>query len=134
MEETEIIEGEVVEVQVRFRRALCLVTGWEGQNDWPTRRALLTPNQLTTYKPWQNRKIGHKQVDTPAGGGEKTGRITLCTTEMETVYDLGACFFVRAWLCFRVCICCVPRVLLLADETDPAPVFNHRHTPHQAPR
>lgn len=24
------------------------------------------------------------------GGGEKTGRVTLCTTEMETVYDLGA--------------------------------------------
>ncbi|TFJ81410.1 hypothetical protein NSK_007371 [Nannochloropsis salina CCMP1776] len=44
MEESEIIEGEVVEVQ----------------------------------------------VDTPAGGGAKTGRITLCTTEMETVYDLGA--------------------------------------------
>eukprot|EP00611_Tribonema_gayanum_P023484 TRINITY_DN4950_c0_g1_i2.p1 TRINITY_DN4950_c0_g1~~TRINITY_DN4950_c0_g1_i2.p1 ORF type:complete len:494 (+),score=184.27 TRINITY_DN4950_c0_g1_i2:125-1606(+) len=44
MEETEIIEGEVVEVQ----------------------------------------------VDTPAGGGDKTGRVTLCTTEMETVYDLGA--------------------------------------------
>jgi TIP49 P-loop domain len=43
MEETEIIEGEVVEVQ----------------------------------------------VDTPAGGGDKTGRVTLCTTEMETVYDLG---------------------------------------------
>merc|ERR1740127_201517 len=30
------------------------------------------------------------QIDTPAAGGEKTGRITLCTTEMETVYDLGA--------------------------------------------
>jgi len=44
MEETEIIEGEVVEIQ----------------------------------------------VDTPSGGGEKTGRLTLCTTEMETVYDLGA--------------------------------------------
>ena len=44
MEETEIIEGEVVEIQ----------------------------------------------VDTPAAGGEKTGRLTLCTTEMETVYDLGA--------------------------------------------
>lgn len=44
MEETEIIEGEVVEIQ----------------------------------------------VDTPVGGGEKTGRVTLCTTEMETVYDLGA--------------------------------------------
>ncbi|CAM9645638.1 unnamed protein product, partial [Ectocarpus sp. 8 AP-2014] len=44
MEETEIIEGEVVEIQ----------------------------------------------VDTPVGGGDKTGRVTLCTTEMETVYDLGA--------------------------------------------
>ena len=44
MEETEIIEGEVVEIQ----------------------------------------------VDEPAGGGDKTGRLTLCTTEMETVYDLGA--------------------------------------------
>jgi len=44
MEETEMIEGEVVEIQ----------------------------------------------VDTPVGGAEKTGRITLCTTEMETVYDLGA--------------------------------------------
>eukprot|EP00904_Undaria_pinnatifida_P010648 jgi/Undpi1/6713/HiC_scaffold_20.g09192.m1 len=30
------------------------------------------------------------QVDTPVGGGDKTGRVTLCTTEMETVYDLGA--------------------------------------------
>merc|ERR1712178_668811 len=45
MEETEMIEGEVVEIQ----------------------------------------------VDEPAAsGGEKTGRLTLCTTEMETVYDLGA--------------------------------------------
>jgi len=44
MEETEIIEGEVVEVQ----------------------------------------------VDEPTASGEKTGRLTLCTTEMETVYDLGA--------------------------------------------
>ena len=46
MEETEIIEGEVVEVQ----------------------------------------------VDTPAAGSnaEKVGRLTLRTTEMETVYDLGA--------------------------------------------
>merc|ERR1711988_688348 len=44
MEETEMIEGEVVEIQ----------------------------------------------VDEPAAsGGEKTGRLTLCTTEMETVYDLG---------------------------------------------
>merc|ERR1712022_19061 len=44
MEETEMIEGEVVEVQ----------------------------------------------VDEPTAGGEKTGRLTLCTTEMETVYDLGS--------------------------------------------
>lgn len=44
MEETEIIEGEVVEIQV----------------DEPTTSA-----------------------------AEKTGRLTLCTTEMETVYDLG---------------------------------------------
>jgi RuvB-like protein 2 len=44
MEETEIIEGEIVEIQ----------------------------------------------VDEPVSGGDKTGRLTLCTTEMETVYDLGA--------------------------------------------
>lgn len=45
MEETEIIEGEVVEIQ----------------------------------------------VDEPTGGStDKSGRLTLCTTEMETVYDLGA--------------------------------------------
>lgn len=46
MEETEIIEGEVVEIQ----------------------------------------------VDEPVGGAstEKSGRLTLCTTEMETVYDLGS--------------------------------------------
>merc|ERR1711988_1053369 len=43
MEETELIEGEVVEIQ----------------------------------------------VDEPQASGDKTGRLTLCTTEMETVYDLG---------------------------------------------
>jgi len=43
MEETEIIEGEVVEIQ----------------------------------------------VDEPTASGDKVGRLTLCTTEMETVYDLG---------------------------------------------
>jgi len=43
MEETEMIEGEVVEIE----------------------------------------------VDEPSAGGEKKGRLTLCTTEMETVYDLG---------------------------------------------
>jgi RuvB-like protein 2 len=31
------------------------------------------------------------QIDRPAGGaGEQVGRLTLRTTEMETVYDLGA--------------------------------------------
>ena len=44
MEETEIVEGEVVEIEI----------------DRPT-----------------------------GGGGEQTGRVTLRTTEMETVYDLG---------------------------------------------
>ena len=29
------------------------------------------------------------QIDTDGAGADKTGRITLCTTEMETVYDLG---------------------------------------------
>lgn len=29
------------------------------------------------------------QVDTPVDGSDKSGRITLCTTDMETVYDLG---------------------------------------------
>jgi RuvB-like protein 2 len=29
------------------------------------------------------------QLDEPTATGEKTGRLTLCTTEMETVYDLG---------------------------------------------
>lgn len=43
MEETELIEGEVVEIQ----------------------------------------------IDEPQASGDKTGRLTLCTTEMETVYDLG---------------------------------------------
>jgi RuvB-like protein 2 len=43
MEETELIEGEVVEIQ----------------------------------------------IDEPTSSGDKTGRLTLCTTEMETVYDLG---------------------------------------------
>merc|ERR1719223_1797615 len=51
MEETEIIEGEVVEIQVD--------------------EAVVDASK-------------------PAGAApEKTGRLTLCTTEMETVYDLG---------------------------------------------
>jgi len=44
MEETELIEGEIVEIQ----------------------------------------------IDEPTTAGDKTGRLTLCTTEMETVYDLGS--------------------------------------------
>jgi RuvB-like protein 2 len=44
MEETEIIEGEVVEIQ----------------------------------------------IDSASGTSDKSGRLTLCTTEMETVYDLGS--------------------------------------------
>lgn len=52
MEETEMIEGEVVEIQV----------------DEPTTNSASSGG---------------------APGADKTGRLTLCTTEMETVYDLG---------------------------------------------
>ena len=51
LEETEVIEGEVVEIQV-------------------------------------DTAIGGEKTK-GKGGMEKTGRLTLCTTEMETVYDLG---------------------------------------------
>eukprot|EP00560_Eucampia_antarctica_P008530 CAMPEP_0197824636 /NCGR_PEP_ID=MMETSP1437-20131217/1858_1 /TAXON_ID=49252 ORGANISM="Eucampia antarctica, Strain CCMP1452" /NCGR_SAMPLE_ID=MMETSP1437 /ASSEMBLY_ACC=CAM_ASM_001096 /LENGTH=517 /DNA_ID=CAMNT_0043424341 /DNA_START=16 /DNA_END=1569 /DNA_ORIENTATION=+ len=54
LEETEVIEGEVVEIQV----------------DTAVNAA-------------------EKNSKTVKGGLEKTGRLTLCTTEMETVYDLG---------------------------------------------
>lgn len=47
VEETEIIEGEVVEIQI------------------------------------------DSMVPTGEGAGKKSGRLTLCTTEMETIYDLG---------------------------------------------
>jgi|AntRauTorckE5430_2_1112549.scaffolds.fasta_scaffold11600_2 RuvB-like protein 2 len=54
LEETEVIEGEVVEIQV------------------------------------DTAIVGEKAASTTSKGGmEKTGRLTLCTTEMETVYDLG---------------------------------------------
>jgi RuvB-like protein 2 len=34
--------------------------------------------------------VCHAEVETPEkGGGEKVGKLTLKTTEMETVYDLG---------------------------------------------
>lgn len=52
LEETEVIEGEVVEIQV-------------------------------------DTAIGGADKSKGKGGMEKTGRLTLCTTEMETVYDLG---------------------------------------------
>ena len=52
LEETEIIEGEVVEIQV-------------------------------------DTAVGAAEKGTSKGGLEKSGRLTLCTTEMETVYDLG---------------------------------------------
>ena len=53
VEETEIIEGEVVEIQIDS----------------------LLPNAESAKK---------------GGGLTKSGRITLCTTEMETIYDLGS--------------------------------------------
>lgn len=52
LEETEIIEGEVVEIQV-------------------------------------DTAVGAAEKGASRGGLEKSGRLTLCTTEMETVYDLG---------------------------------------------
>lgn len=52
LEETEVIEGEVVEIQV-------------------------------------DTAVGGGEKSKGKGGMEKTGRLTLCTTEMETVYDLG---------------------------------------------
>jgi len=61
LEETEVMEGEVVEIQIDT-----LFSSGDG-------------NETTTKS--SNKKI--------AGGMEKTGRLTLCTTDMETVYDLG---------------------------------------------
>ena len=52
LEETEVIEGEVVEIQV-------------------------------------DTAIGGGGGEKSKGGVEKKGKLTLCTTEMETVYDLG---------------------------------------------
>ena len=54
LEETEVMEGEVVEIQID--------TSFASSGDKPTKSK---------------------------GGMEKTGRLTLCTTDMETVYDLG---------------------------------------------
>ena len=58
MEETEIIEGEVVEVQVDSGAAAVGAGAGAGS--------------------------------AARGGGDKVGKLTLKTTEMETVYDLGA--------------------------------------------
>ncbi len=71
VEETEVIQGEVVEIQVD--------TSYVGGNSKAASSgkssaaaAASTSNSLT------------------AGGGiTKSGRLTLCTTDMETVYDLG---------------------------------------------
>eukprot|EP00551_Chaetoceros_affinis_P008693 CAMPEP_0203684436 /NCGR_PEP_ID=MMETSP0090-20130426/48036_1 /ASSEMBLY_ACC=CAM_ASM_001088 /TAXON_ID=426623 /ORGANISM="Chaetoceros affinis, Strain CCMP159" /LENGTH=507 /DNA_ID=CAMNT_0050553611 /DNA_START=47 /DNA_END=1570 /DNA_ORIENTATION=+ len=64
LEETEVIEGEVVEIQVDTAiggTGTGTGTGTGGTGDKPKGK----------------------------GGMEKTGRLTLSTTEMETVYDLG---------------------------------------------
>jgi len=55
LEETEVMEGEVVEIQIDTSFA-----------------------------------SGEKSKGNKGGGMEKTGRLTICTTEMETVYDLGS--------------------------------------------
>ena len=62
LEETEVMEGEVVEIQIDT-----LFSGGDG---------------TTT-------KSSNKKIAGGGGGMEKTGRLTLCTTDMETVYDLG---------------------------------------------
>ena len=59
LEETEVMEGEVVEIQIDTSFA----SSSGGEN-----------------------KLGKAKG---RGGLEKTGRLTLCTTDMETIYDLG---------------------------------------------
>jgi len=63
IEETEVIEGEIVEIQV--------------------------DTTIGSSSTEQNSKSlgGCRRIN--KGGMEKSGRLTLCTTEMETVYDLG---------------------------------------------
>ncbi|KAL7561768.1 hypothetical protein ACA910_013308 [Epithemia clementina (nom. ined.)] len=58
VEETEIIEGEVVEIQIDS----------------------LLPSSAS----------GGDSSKAKGGGITKSGRLTLCTTEMETIYDLGS--------------------------------------------
>ena len=68
LEETEVIEGEVVEIQVDT--------------------AIVASAGASASAGGSIGGIGgEKKVS--KGGMEKTGRLTLCTTEMETVYDLG---------------------------------------------
>ena len=62
LEETEVMEGEVVEIQID---------------------TLFSSGDGTTTK------SSNKKIAGGGGGMEKTGRLTLCTTDMETVYDLG---------------------------------------------
>jgi RuvB-like protein 2 len=63
LEETEVMEGEVVEIQIDTLFGSASSASGDGG---PTKSS-------------SNKK----------GGMEKTGRLTLCTTDMETVYDLG---------------------------------------------
>jgi len=69
LEETEVIEGEVVEIQVDT--------------------SLVGPSSSVAAEGGK-KKTASTSNSSNKGGLEKTGRITLCTTEMETVYDLGA--------------------------------------------
>jgi RuvB-like protein 2 len=66
MEETEIIEGEVVEIQVDSAAGGSNAGAGAGAGG------------------------GARSAAATAGGGDKVGKLTLKTTEMETVYDLGA--------------------------------------------
>jgi len=67
-EETEIIEGEVVELQIDKPLGGGAMAGVEGGAESAAAAAAAAA---------------------AAGGGGKTGKLTLKTTDMETVYDLG---------------------------------------------
>ena len=50
-----------------------------------------TPNNNPPTTNHQTQKVVEVEVDRPeAGGVARSGKLTLKTTEMETVYDLGA--------------------------------------------
>ncbi len=56
---------------------------------WRLVRAL-APTPLFPFSLLFGCVVCHAEVETPEkGGGEKVGKLTLKTTEMETVYDLG---------------------------------------------